>query len=531
MSKRIAILDLETDPFQYGRMVHPFVAGFYDGHQFKPIWSPNCIDEMYSHLQSLTDEYIVYAHNGGRFDFFWFLPYIQKQCRIINGRIVQAFIGKQELRDSFAIMPFALEQYKKTPIDYNKFTPTNREKNKNEIIAYLKDDCTDLYDLCSTFHKEFGPALTIGTAAMKQLKRFHTFATGNDVFDARFRDDFYFGGRNQVFKAGVINGPIHIYDVNSMYPHAMRDYLHPVSTGIINGTKIDNKTAYITVEGKNYGAFPVRQKDHSLDFTVPSGIFHTTIHEYIASQDTGTFKTTKIHRTIGFNRRETFSDFVNHFYDARQKSRADGDKIRTLFYKFVLNSAYGKFAQDPKNYCDWFIAPMGEMPTSWHQCEKSCDDECRKRWSPSFISNNNYIIWSRPLQELHYFNIATGASITGAARAMLLRGLHNAIDPMYCDTDSIICRGLKNLTISDTELGAWKLETIGSRIAIAGKKMYAVYDENGATLKKAHKGMRLSGEEILKITLGETVESCNPVPAFKFDGTFSFTKRLAKRTA
>jgi len=526
---QIAVIDLETDPFEYNRMIHPFVAGFYDGSHFKAFWSDDCITQIITFLESYPKPLIIYAHNGGRFDYFYFLKHIRRDLRIVNGRIIQAWLDKHELRDSYAIMPFALETYKKTPIDYNKFKQPVRERYRTEIISYLKDDCLDLHTLCTEFSKEFGNALTIGGASMRQLKKFHTFDCGNDVYDARFRKDFYFGGRNQVFKSGIIPGPIKVYDVNSMYPYVMRDYLHPVSIGITLRQTITKNTAFVSVKGRNNGAFPVRSKDNSLDFTQTSGVFHTTIHEFNAAIETRTFIPDKIILTFNFERRESFDSFVSHFYDARTKAKKDGDKIRTIFYKFVMNSAYGKFAQNPENYADWYITPIGEFPESYHLCEKSCTEPCRKRWTPSFMCDD-YIIWERPLKELNYFNIATGASITGAARAVLLRGLSHATQPYYVDTDSIICRELRGLPLSETDLGAWKLEATGTSAAICGKKLYAIFDTNGECIKKAHKGARLEGKDILKIARGATVESCNPVPRFKLDGSYSFTKRAIKST-
>jgi len=544
---KVAVLDLETDPFEYGRMIHPFLAGFYDGSAFTSYWSADCVDRMVAYLNTQNEPLTIYAHNGGRFDWFYFIKHIHREVRIVNSRIIQAWLGKHELRDSFAIMPFPLAAYKKTPIDYNKMSANNRESNREEITSYLRDDCLDLYTLVTAFITEFGPALTIGAASMKQLKRFHKFTTGNQEYDEKFRKDFYFGGRNQVFQAGIIQGPIKVYDVNSMYPDVMRRCLHPVSVGIYRSSKIEANTAFITVEGWNDGAFPQRQKDHSLDFTVEYGTFHTSIHEFEAALETKTFRPKKIIETRGFSERITFAEFVDHFYNARLAAKASGDVIHTLFYKFVMNSGYGKFAQNPENYCDYFITSFEDRPPTWHECDKACDEDCRKRWSPSFISGNDYIIWSKPLAELHYFNIATGASITGAARAMLLKGLYHAVDPMYVDTDSIICRGLDShrsrdsfshlgnldnqtgITIDEHALGAWKLEAEGTHAAICGKKLYAIFNGDEC-IKKAHKGARLTGKDILSIASGAIVESLNPVPSFKFDGSHSFTKRRIKAT-
>jgi DNA polymerase type B, organellar and viral len=538
---KIAVLDLETDPFEFNKMIYPFVGGFYDGTTFTSYWSQDCVERLVKMLNDYPEPLTIYAHNGGRFDYFYFLPWIRRDLRIVNSRIIQAWLGKHELRDSYAIMPFALEEYKKTPIDYNTFKPGVREKHRQTIISYLRDDCMDLYTLCVEFEKEFGNSLTIGVASMKQLRKFHTFESGNAQYDAKFRTNFYYGGRNQVFKSGIIQGPIKVYDVNSMYPHVMQSCLHPVSIGISLRQTITNDTAFISVRGKNYGAFPVRSEDNSLDFTQTSGTFHTTIHEYQAAIETRTFIPDKIILTYNFKRREPFDEFVSHFYDARKTAKKNGDKIRTIFYKFVMNSAYGKFAQNPENYADWYITEAGEFPPDYHQCSKSCDPErCKKRWTPSYMCDN-YIIWERPLFEQNYYNIATGASITGAARATLLKGLKHANSPYYVDTDSIICRSLDGLNLDETTLGAWKLEATGTSAAICGKKLYAIYgspksvcicgcNPSCGAIKKAHKGARLDGHQILHIARGATIESCNPVPRFKFDGSHSFTKRNITRT-
>jgi hypothetical protein len=479
----------------------------------------------------------VFAHNGGKFDIWYLLPYLTPgTVKIIHGRIVSAMLGIHELRDSFAIMPFALDKYNKVKIDYEKFRSKVREQYKDEIMSYLRMDCVYLWELCDAFIREFGNKLTIGSASQKQLKTFHTFKCGNENFDGQFRKDFYFGGRNQVFESGILTGDWKVYDVNSMYPHVMRDYLHPVGTGVEVDKRINRRTCFVVAEGENYGAFPVRDpKTGGLDFTVPRGTFHTTIHEWNAAEDTGCFKPRRIIKTYGFTDRATFGEFVDHFYNKRQKAIHDNDGRGKLFYKYVLNSAYGKFAQNPDNYFDWQITSGKQRPTDWHDCGKECEPDCSRAWTPAY-THDSYVIWQRPTQMHHYYNVATGASITGAARSVLLRGIHAATRPIYCDTDSIICENLAGVTIDAELLGAWKLEANCSLAAICGKKLYALFTAsenptNETCVKKAHKGARLTGMEILRIARGSTLDTCNPVPAFHFDGTATFTKRRIRKTA
>lgn len=528
---KLAVIDLETDPFEHNKMVWPFVGGFYDGERFISWWNPRPVEQMVKFLEKEKEQYVIYAHNGGRFDFFYFLSDLSRNMRIINGRIIQATLGKHELRDSFAIMPFALSTYKKTDIDYTKFVASRRETHRNEIINYLHDDCVDLYTLCAAFRLQFGDALTIGSAALKELKKFHPFSTGAKSYDQKFRERFYFGGRCQTFKSGVIDAPVKVYDINSQYPHVMANYLHPLGTQHEVSKRIEKNTIFIVVEGKNHGAFPIRLEDGSLDFNSVHGIFNTTIHEFRAAIDTGTFQPIRILKTYGFKDLGVFDTFVTHFYDAKRTAKVDGDKIKEIFYKYILNSAYGKFAQNPERYYDWAIAKIGTFPEDWHECRKSCPTGgCRLKWSPAWMGQG-YIIWQRPLKREFYYNIAIGASITSAARAQLLKGLTHATNPYYCDTDSIICESLTHVPVDNFALGAWKLEATGCRIAIAGKKLYAIFDEAGNCIKKAHKGALLTGEQIVRVAQGETLEYRNPVPNFKFDGTWGFTKRRIRRTA
>jgi DNA polymerase elongation subunit (family B) len=541
--RKLSVLDLETDPFEYNVVPKPFVAEYYDGDESIVIWHPDCVRKLVARLRERKTPTIIYAHNGGKFDYLYFLEHLDADMRIVNGRIIQANIGQHELRDSYAIMPFPLRDFDKDEIDYEKMRSNVREKHRDEILKYLHKDCTSLYELVTQFVAEFGDALTIGGSALRQLKTHHKFACGGPHFDAKFRKDFYFGGRVQVFKSGIIQQPIEIDDVNSMYPYVMKSYLHPVSSDISVAPYIEKRrTAFVIAEGRNYGAFPVRTKAGGLDFTVESGRFCTTIHEWNAALETGCFKPTRIVKTYGFDRLRSFGDFVDHFYDARKHAKVIGDKIHTIFYKYVLNSSYGKFAQNPDNYSEWRITQM----------DGKTNPHLPLPWTPAYIYHGKYIIWEKPLDRQHFYNVCTGASITGASRAVLLRAIHGAVDPIYCDTDSIMCRSLSSVALNDNELGAWKHEGSGTLAAIAGKKLYAVFAPGPPPaptgnakpleaitynrkpyhcIKKAHKGARLTGAEILRIAQGEIIECRNPVPAFNLDGTHTFTTRKVRRTS
>lgn len=578
----LVILDIETDPFLYGRVPRPFAVGLYTPEDFQLFWGPDCVRLSVIALRVMKPS-LVYAHNGGGFDIKgYYQEYLEGRLKIINGRIVSCMIGKQEIRDSYAIMPFPLRDYAKDEIDYGKFEAGCRDRHRAEIVAYLKADCRYLYDLVSTFHTEFGQTkLTIGSTAMEQIQKLHSFANVNISFDRDIRPKYFFGGRNQCFQSGIMEGDWHIYDVNSMYPWVMKSFKHPIGDDFTVGSEITPETCFLDVVGANHAAFLSRTRD-GLDFTARAGEFSTSIHEYRAAVETGAFTPSRVIRTYDFWEQGSFGKFVDKFYELRQNSRAAGDAIRPILYKYVLNSGYGKFSQNPANFYDWMIARTQPEELCKH-CKGS--GECRDCFKCEAINDyeptdgmcmhcegggyrwilhefdHSIRMYRAHTGVHHFYNVATGASITGGARSILLRGLRDSDTPVYCDTDSIICKGFRG-RCDASELGAWKHEGAGSLVAIAGKKTYAVFASHAPRLtaadarrypwmlepirwrgarfwcvKKAHKGARLSPAEILEIAGGKTIEYPNPVPHFQMGagakgnpGAMFITRRI-RRTA
>lgn len=518
MSKKhiVATADCETDPFVYGRVPKPFVWGFYSEESgYENFWgNDSCTTKFVEWLHCLSIPHTIYVHNGGRFDFFFLLPYLEGSLKIVNGRILECHIGIHTLRDSYAAVPIPLSAYKKDDIDYTKLESNVRNKHRAEILKYLRGDVVYLHEMMTRYRAEFGDVLTIGTAAMRALKKHHSFETFDKDQDAYFRQ-FYYGGRCQCFRTGWIEGEYKVYDVNSMYPYAMLSMEHPVSNTFTESTLFTDKTDFVIVEGRNFGALPLRTKTGGLDFTSSEGTYHVSGHELRAALDTGSFEPLRIIQAIEFSRRISFSEFVDSYYSKRLAAKEALDDLLVLFYKLILNSGYGKFCLNPENFADFEITAFDEFLDDPYQLVEQSDE---------------YNLWAKPSTQTTYFNVATGASITGAARSMLLRGLAKATSPIYCDTDSIICKNLE-ASIDSKTLGAWKHEATGDAIAIAGKKLYALYKDGAVYLdekgkpKQASKGARLTGDQIRSVALGQRVAYENPVPAFKLSGEHQFIKR------
>lgn len=553
--------DIETNPFDGKSEIQPFVCGLYDGKKFRYTWSselddqgrPDCIMQMKRVLDKLPPG-IVYAHNGGRFDMFFCMDWFADltQMMVVNDRIVAANIWIEgsaethEFRDSYAIMPFALKQYEKETVDYRVFTVKERETHRRMILKYLKKDCTSLHELCLAFLDTFGPqSMTVGGTAMRELRKLHKFTCLTRQEDQLIRGPsanerkYYYGGRVQCFEAGIVKATpgerIIAYDINQCYPHVMRNMLHPVSApDPCVGNEITERTYFVTVEGRNHGAFPVWTPE-GLRFNQDRGRFMVSIHEYKAGIETGMFEPEDIIATIDFERAACFKKFVDHFHGLRAAAQKRGDKKYSLFYKFVANSAYGKFAQNPDNYHEYTLTrdiggagAFALESEGWQSC--------------LIVEMQGFILWKRPItgrRADHYFNVATGASITGGARSLLIRAIAKAKRPLYCDTDSLICERLEGVPIHDTDLGAWKIDkhqfvedaqAIGDRMAIAGRKVYALFDGRDC-VKKASKGSQLTPEQIVKIAKGAVVKWTNNAPTFNFRaGTQEYISRNIKRT-
>jgi len=337
------------------------------------------------------------------------------------------------------------------------------------------------------------------------------------------------------------------------------------------GKTITSNTCFVKVRGRNYGAFPMRVKGGSLSFSVKYGVFHVSIHEYRMALKLGLFKPDEVLLCVDFDEQGTFAEFVDTYYQARLDASALGDEVNKMFYKLILNSAYGKFSQNPDRYEDNIICRAGWENAPGDQCTCHLDAcECGL-WSVKEMSTlnereeSNYWVWRKNAEDHSRFNVATGASITGASRALLIEAIHLSSRPCYTDTDCVICEELP-LAIGEAGLGDWKLEGVGTHIAIGGKKLYALLDADQSRwaerefdaakkgrpiskacserrleycilqgsecqcVKKANKGVMVTAQEIVEVAEGGVVESIRDAPSFSLSGQYRFMRRTVKAT-
>lgn len=554
--ERIAVLDLETDPFLFGNVPRAFDAGFFDGINHLEWWGPDCCLELVNHLMNFDG--ICYAHNGGKFDFHFLIPFLPDTVDIfiVNGRILRLKFQKCVLIDSWGIIPQPLKSggekmefaYWKNWNDCTKLTENEKETFKKEaaaagikdassprefyreeIIKYRRQDNHALFNLVTRFIKDYDFGLTIAGRAFNELKKLELKpGKGLPGFDAKFRP-FYFGGRVQCFKPGISKGAFKVIDINSAYPAAMiKDHpwgLDFVSMGSLPKDRGMLERSFITLECVGGGVFPIRKKTGGLAFPTKGRFeFNVTGWEYLAGIETGRIKAEEcvIKKVLVCYDSKNFKSYVNKFFAVKLDCENRKDEHGRLMAKLFLNSAYGKFAVNPADQKESKLLPIGEIPVL-----KEGEDKFQMVFS---FDDWGFALWERPIKaaKMIYYNVATAASITGCVRAFLWRSLCTVKNPLYCDTDSITCSDVGDLKLS-SNLGDWKLEAEGNSVAIAGKKLYS-FRTNSGKFKTASKGVKISPEEIYQVASGEEIRWNNFAPSFSVKSQPKFISRRVNIT-
>ena len=571
--RQIATVDAETDPFKRDRIPEPFIWGFYDGYNYEEFY------KIIDLIRFLIDKpMIIYAHNGGKFDWHFLLDFIEPftNVKIINGRISKFKIGECEFRDSYNILPTPLSAFSKDEIDYNIFEKEERIKPHNwkKIQRYLYKDCLYLYEYVTGFIDRYGLCLTLAGAALKQWEKISELEVpddrNGDIYE-KFKK-YYYGGRCEANYGGIYKGHFKMADINSAYPRAMLEK-HPYSLQPIKSkgspreqlekwlalSDEEKGPSFITLKAVSKGALPYRDEDNSLIFPNDNQerLYNVTGWELMAALDTNSLRWFEFVEYYCFTKLVSFEEYIVNFYEQRKEAKANGDKAGDIFCKLLMNSLYGKFGANPDDYRNFKV---GEM--EWLNEQGQVDIEGRL-WDHSG-EFGPWALLKRELEdfEQQYYNVATAASITGYVRAFMWRAIKQCKGFLYCDTDSIAALDLGELPNGyGKELGQWELEGEFSEGAFCGKKLYAMAYQNSTEgykvfsqglkfdkkeldkidgdkgqlkirdkviYKCAHKGVCLSVDQLYKIAEGEEIKYKPESPVFSVHKAPHFLERTVR---
>ncbi len=170
----------------------------------------------------------------------------------------------------------------------------------------------------------------------------------NFVFNNELFNNAYFGGRMECLKIGTFYN-CYKYDINSAYPNVIKDLQQPVTYEIkkYSGQKIVDTNIYeVEFNHKTIneiGCLPLRLNDGYLIFPKEGKGYYYGC-ELLQAINRGVnvkinnFVDVKLGKKI-FNKNE-----IEKIYELRKTLKLKND-LRNLIYKILLNSIYGKFAQ------------------------------------------------------------------------------------------------------------------------------------------------------------------------------------------
>lgn len=299
----------------------------------------------------------------------------------------------------------------------------------------------------------------------------------------RLEAQSYYGGRTECFKLGEFQeSTYYSYDVNSMYPHVMKDNIYPY--------KFVGRRTHCTLKKLDelMGDYLVIAKVKARTFTpsiitrmkgkvfFPTGEFITTLcHpelELLKSQG----EILEVYEVNCYNGAKLFEKYVDFWYKKRLKYKAQDNDIYQTLCKLFLNSLYGKFAQKISKY---------EVIDEAHPDEVSSEEY----YDMDDATWHNIITFGGSKMKSTVKDWASDAFpavssfVTSYARCHMWKLIESAgiENCYYMDTDSLTVdeEGKKNIeaALIGNELGQIKIEKEAVRLVLHGCKDYIFADK------------------------------------------------------
>jgi hypothetical protein len=338
-----------------------------------------------------------------------------------------------------------------------------------------------------------------------------------------------------------------------IHDHATGSHQDFIATDSLDGLDHEQiNRAFIRLKCFAHGCFPTKnEKTKEMSFPNAYGEYFVTGWEYNTAKELGLIEDETIFTVDYSPKTINFFKYVNHWYEYKAAHNKKTHPIEYTIGKILMCSLYGKLAQNIENYWDYKIVPLdteicrdymeGEKP---FYCANCGEMDHEHGWSKTGIAFGDLTLhcreslWRAQFKygaqwrgQLLYKNVATGASITGFARAYLLRAIASVGlgDVIYVDTDSLIMRedaDFSGIPISP-RLGDWEIEIIDApRGLFVGKKTYGIDLGNNEPCtcnhmrkickrhKIASKGSKLTFSDIEEIARGGEIQWKNEAPSF-----------------
>lgn len=418
------------------------------------------------------------------------------------------------IRDSLKLLPFSIAdtakmldyEIQKGEIDYDSYRDVDHVPTEDELKYQYDDVWIDAKALNDVIFSNGYTSMTIGSNAMAEYMRSLDEQTPKwkkskaekfkffyplvePEIDQKIREA-YFGGftyANPLYKGIDINERIVVLDVNSMYPHVLRNMMLPY------GEPFTHEGDYEDLNDKLKERYPLYiQKFEAYSIKLKKGMVPTVLSKtkvfgggenYITEAYDVRLSLTNLdlermfehydvemYEPIEFVAFRAKKGLFDGFIDKWMKVKKEGEGALRTLAKLMLNSLYGKFGSR--------VLVTGKEP---YICETT-----------------NKVLWRDiPPQLKKAVYTATATFCTSYARQILFSAINDNIDRfLYADTDSIHLLGdeTPNIEVDPKELGAWKIEGYATKGRYLCPKRYIENMEG--YIKKNNKSFEELYEEI-----------------------------------
>ena len=433
------------------------------------------------------------------------------------------FPNKNNLNYIGAVPEYKFFDSKKVSIiDYNNYVNRFEGKDwclRNETINYCDKDCISLLQVINNFiyliFNKFGVDVlecpTLPSLAFRIFRSNYLKDNTLPLIDKKLYDDLvkaYFGGHVDLY---IPKGPIYPedkkltvnqirklinekgidltktllktikhYDVNSLFPSAMKDFKYP--TDILG--KFIGDLRYISefshYFNDNLGIYKVKVtapdiKNPLLPMKVNNQLLYpygTWTGWYFSEEIKNAEKYGYSFEILGgyvFDSTDLFSNYINDLYKIKETSNKGGALY--LISKLLLNSLYGKMALCP-HLNDYSFTIKSDFNN------KIKDDKFKERIQDWIDFDSHYLVGFKNLSNHVLTNIAVGLAVTSYSRIIMSQFKNKEnLTLFYSDTDSLFVDNyLPESVVDNKKLGLYKLEAEYFIFIAIGPKVYGAMD-------------------------------------------------------
>lgn len=212
-----------------------------------------------------------------------------------------------------------------------------------------------------------------GSGKIRSRRRLEPIAHHSAIVH-RAEDAAWYGGHIELFKSGIVSGPVHILDVTSAYPAVMRDqlfpveYLHSTSTCTPDELSVlirDHGAAAVVRIRSEIETYPVRHRGYVV---LATGDYWTVLCGPELARAVESGHVADVAEVYLYRLGRPFVKVTEQLMRYRSKSSRLPIEIRKEAYKRLATALYGKFGQKERY---WELVPGRVAPQPWHTWSES----------------------------------------------------------------------------------------------------------------------------------------------------------------